>query len=151
MGTNQERYYSISHNRHQYDGIDFGPTFGHYPAFDFHIAEDMQTGSCNLGNGYSCLDDVAGSNACQENFCGSRNDWTIVEVQVFYSVGYTANERQALISWGVPSDFEWRRCHHAKSRGWTLGWNPDCNGRDVIILVTRGNHRWGAYIEQDFN
>ena len=63
-----------------YNYDDYGPTFG--GGHDWHVKADMNTGSCNLGNSYGCRSGLINP-ACQNDFCGSYNGWTIDAFEVF--------------------------------------------------------------------
>jgi hypothetical protein len=65
----------------QYNSTSYGPTFG--GGHDWNVNANITGGSCNLGYSYACQVGSAGSTACQNDFCGNPNSWTITELEVW--------------------------------------------------------------------
>eukprot|EP00493_Phyllostaurus_siculus_P022739 UN23073 len=108
--SNEHRHHARQSSYHQWSSLDTGVQFGNR---DLTMAQDMTSGSSDLGNTYSCSVGSQGSTICREDFTGNYNSFTFSEVQVFTSVLYSGAERDAMVSWGVPSNFLWRQCYRA--------------------------------------
>jgi len=142
--SNEHRHYARQSSYHQWSSLDTGVQFGNG---DLTMAQDMTSGSSDLGNTYSCSVGGQGSTICREDFTGNYNSFTFSEVQVFTSVLYSGAERDAMVSWGVPSNFLWRQCYRATEHGWNFATSRNRCSSDVVFIVVLDNgKRIGAYV-----
>ena len=63
-----------------YHSSSYGPTFG--GGHDWYVASTMNSGYCYFGSTYACRAGFT-STACQNDFCGTYNTWTVAALEVW--------------------------------------------------------------------
>ena len=85
-----------------YSTSSSGPSFG--GGVDLKILSDLNSGSCTLGTSYACRVGDFSQDSCKDDFCGSKDGWSVEELEV-----YVQEQEIAML-----------QARHKKSKPWDI-------------------------------